>query len=303
MSTQGPDRRQLANAITLLSASVWGLYWIPVRHVSEHFLSGAWGALSLVLVGAALLLPFALRNRARLQAASPSALVSIALGGAAIGLYAVGLLYGQVAIVVLLFYLSPVWSTLIGRLWLGWPTPWMRYLSIAVGLAGLLLVLGADGAWPMPRQLGDWLGLSGGLLWAVASTGIRTRNRLGVGETTFVGALGGTAATILVLALADPARPELPMIEEWVAIAVWVIGAAGLWWGGATAGILWAASQLEPARLGVLLMSEALVGVISAALFAGEHLRIVEICGGTLILLAAILEVWPVRSAERFAAS
>lgn len=292
------DGRRIASILALASAAVWGLYWIPVRHVAEVFLPGAWGALSVVLVGTALLSPFALRHQDRIRAASPSAFLPVALGGAAIGLYAVGLVYGQVAIVVLLFYLSPVWSTLIGRLGFGWPTPWLRYASIVVGLTGLLLVLGADGTWPLPRQLGDWLGLGAGALWALASTGIRTRNRLGVAETTFVGALGGSAATLLVLALTGAVWPGLPTAEDWASIGILLIGTAGLWWGVATAGILWAASQLEPARLGVLLMSEVLVGVLSAALLAGERLNALEILGGTLILTTAVLEVWPAHTPQ-----
>jgi drug/metabolite transporter (DMT)-like permease len=63
------------------------------------------------------------------------------------------------------------------------------------------------------------------------------------------------------------------------------------------AGLMWAAARLEPARVGILLMAEVLVGVVSAALIAGEALGTLEILGGLLVLSAGVLEVWPVRSA------
>ncbi len=59
---------------------------------------------------------------------------------------------------------------------------------------------------------------------------------------------------------------------------------------------MWAAARLEPARVGILLMAEVLVGATSAALIAGEHLGPVELAGGALVLLAGVLEVWPQRS-------
>ena len=79
-----------------------------------------------------------------------------------------------------------------------------------------------------------------------------------------------------------------------IALAVRVT--AGLWWCVGATGVLWAATQLEPARLGVLFMSESLVGVVSAVVLAGEQLRPLETVGGLLILLGALVEVWPGRA-------
>ncbi|MBZ9539304.1 DMT family transporter, partial [Modicisalibacter tunisiensis] len=169
-------RRQtaLASLIVILTGALWGLYWIPVRRL-DGLLPGAWGSLLIVALATLLLTPFAVVHRRRLRAADPLSLAAIALGGAAFVMYSIGLVHGRVANVILLFYLTPVWSTLIARLGLGWPTPWPRYAAIGVGLAGLVLVLGDDGALPWPRGVGDWLGLASGLLWALASTGIRLR--------------------------------------------------------------------------------------------------------------------------------
>jgi drug/metabolite transporter (DMT)-like permease len=266
-----------------------------VRRLGELGLGGAWGTLAIVASAALLLLPFAVKARARLKRAHPVALASIALGGTAFVLYSVGLLYGRVAIVILLFFLTPVWSTLLARYVMGWPTPWLRLLAIAVGMAGLVLVLGADGGLPMPQGLGDWLGLASGFLWAVATTGIRARGEGGPGESAFVFALGATVGA----AVLAPVLAPLPAIDAATLLpaAGWSVAAGALWWGVSMAGLMWAAARLEPARVGILLMAEVLVGVVSAALIAGEALGTLEILGGLLVLSAGVLEVWPVRSA------
>jgi len=43
-------------------------------------------------------------------------------------------------------------------------------------------------------------------------------------------------------------------------------------------------------------MTEVLVGAVSAALFADETLTGVEMVGGTIVLIAGLLEVLPVRT-------
>lgn len=292
-----PRAERIAALFVVVTGSLWGIYWVPVRQLESAALPGAWGSFVVAAVATLLMAPVGWRYRARLAQAGWLEIAAILLGGAAFVMYSVGLVYGRVAIVILLFYLTPVWSTLIGRLWLGWPTPWLRYLAILIGLIGLLLVLGADGGVPLPRSIGDWLGLASGLLWSISSTGIRTRSRLGAGETTFVFIFGSLVAA-LVLALTLSPRPALPSAAELLPTIAWVLAAAVLWWALSLAALLWAATRLEPARLGILLMSEVLVGVFSAALFAGEQAGAAEMVGGALVVAAAVLEVWPVRTPD-----
>ncbi|WP_371807656.1 EamA family transporter, partial [Arhodomonas sp. KWT] len=109
----------LATLFVVGTGCLWGFYWLPVRRLSELGLSGAWGTLAIVAVAALLLLPFAVRTSHQSVPSSRAALVWVALGGFAFVLYSAGLVYGRVAIVVLLFFLTPVWSTLIGRYVMG----------------------------------------------------------------------------------------------------------------------------------------------------------------------------------------
>jgi hypothetical protein len=51
------------------------------------------------------------------------------------------------------------------------------------------------------------------------------------------------------------------------------------------------ATVLPPARIGVLLMSEVVVGAISAALLSGEAFGAREALGTLLIIAAALFEV------------
>jgi len=199
-----------------------------------------------------------------------------------------------VAIIILLFFLTPVWSTLIGRYVMGWPTPPLRLAAIAVGLLGLGVMLGADGAAPVPRGAGEWLALLSGLLWSVATTGMRARPRLGPPEAAFVFAIGATLGALALAPVLEPLPSGLPGAALGPALG-WAALAGGLWWGLSMAGLMWATPRLEPARVGILLMAEVLVGAVSAALIAGEALGPLEIAGGVLVLVAGLLEVWPIR--------
>ncbi|QPZ91957.1 DMT family transporter [Thioclava electrotropha] len=282
----------IASAITLITGALWGLYWLPVRALDGHGLAGAWGTVAITLVACVAMAPVAWAKRDELAAATPAALISVALGGAAFALYSIGFLYGRVALVILLWFLTPVWSVLIGRFVLGWPVSRLRLAAIVIGLSGLGLMLGASGGLPLPSSLGEWMTLVGGVIWSVATTGMRTRSTLSPGPATFVFAAG---AALTALCLAPFLAPLPANGVDWAA-SVGLIGAAGVfWWGAATAGLMWATVRLEPARIGILLMSEVLVGAVSAALIAGEQLAALEIAGGALVLGAGLLEVWPAR--------
>ncbi|KAA9006814.1 DMT family transporter [Histidinibacterium aquaticum] len=284
---------RLATAIVFGTGTLWGFYWLPVRQAEAMGLAGAWGTAAITAAAVVLLAPFALVYLGAIRR-NPGAAAFVALGGAAFALYSVGLVYGRVAIIILLFFLTPVWSTLIGRFVMGWATPRLRVVAIGLGLLGLIVMLAATGSVPVPRSAGEWMALVAGFLWAIASTGIRTRPELPPVPAAFVFALGATIAAGLLAPALEP-LPSPDQIGGAARTVGLVAGAGGIWWALSIAALLWATVRLDPARVGILLMSEVLVGAASAAILAGETLHPLELLGGALVVIAGILEVWPVR--------
>jgi drug/metabolite transporter (DMT)-like permease len=92
--------------------------------------------------------------------------------------------------------------------------------------------------------------------------------------------------------------PDLATLPAPGAGAGWVIFTGALWWALSIVGLLWATTKLEPARVGILMISEVLVSVASAALIAGEVLSPTELMGGTLVLVAGVLEFLPERKRQ-----
>ncbi len=284
----------LASAIVLWTGCLWGFYWLPVRALDEMGVSGPWGTLCITLAATVLLAGPAFVRRAQILKCDRVALASILLGGGAFALYSIGFLYGRVALIILLWFLTPVWSTLIGRYVMGWHTPRLRIFAIVAGIAGLMVMLSAGGSVPLPRGLGEWMSLIAGVLWAISTTGIRAKSDLDPLSASFVFTLGASAAA-LAMALVLAPMPVLAQIEQPFAMTGLALFTGAVWWGASLAGLMWAAVRLDPARVGILLMSEVVIGAVSAAVLAGEHLVMAEIIGGALVLCAGVLEIWPQR--------
>ncbi len=283
-----------ASLIVIAFGVLWGFYWLPLRAIDALGFSGPWGTVAIMVVAASCMTPWGWRGRHRLMASHPVAVASLILGGCSLMFYSLGLLYGRVAIIVILFYLTPIWSTLIGRYLLGWPITRPRVAALLAGIAGLALMLGADGEVPLPRGLGEWLGLASGFCWAVASIGIKVKATAGPGESTFLFAVGALLGGVILSPFLAPV-PDLAALQQPLTVALWIGVTGALWWALSIVGLLWATTKLEPARVGILLMSEVLVSVISAALIAGELVSSTELAGGLLVLVAGGLEFWPDR--------
>lgn len=283
----------LASAVVLGTGIFWGIYWLPVRVIAERGLDGAWGTAGITLAAALFLLPFVWTRRGSLRDANLAGLASVAFGGGAFALYSIGFLYGKVALVVLLWFFSPVWSVLIAKYILRWHVPRLRLVAIAVGLAGLFIMLGGEGGLPVPRSLGEWMAFMGGLIWAAATAGMRLKSQIPPIPAAFVFALGAAATSFLFAPFLEPfpsmAAPDL-LIAALLALLT-----GGVWWGVSIAGLMWAALRLDPARVGILLMPEVILGAVTAAIFAGESLSAHEMVGGGLVILCGLLEVWPTK--------
>ncbi|MEP3438658.1 MAG: hypothetical protein ABJN75_18045 [Hoeflea sp.] len=123
---------------------------------------------------------------------------------------------------------------------------------------------------------------------------MNTKSKLAPVPSAFVFAVGAALTALVLAPFLDSQHVELSS-DDWVKALGVAVVTGGVWWGLSIASLMWATLRLEPARVGILLMTEVVVGAVSAAVLAAEHLAPLELTGGALVLTAGILELWPSR--------
>jgi len=139
----------------IFNAFVWGVSWFPFRHIESHGLHPVWTT-CLIYVAISLAMGFFRRQAWRGFTAFP---MLVALGLAA-GFTNLGFNWavtqGDVVRVVLLFYLMPLWSVLLGWAVLGERPTAGALARVTLALTGVVVVLKAPGVdWPVPSSLPD----------------------------------------------------------------------------------------------------------------------------------------------------
>jgi len=226
-------------------------------------------------------------------------LFSAVVFGFALAAWNLALLWGLVARVTLLFYLSPVWAVLLSYLVLGNRPDRARLLAALLGIGGALLLLGGgflggeSGDADLVLGRGDAMGLLSGLLFAISITGARK----------LPGEIEGRSQTLMAMFVA------LVVSAAFGADALHTIGAPGWSVVGAaflvgalvmvpgTIMMLHGGNNLDPGRVTLLLLLEVPVAIVSAAILADEAIGPRELAAGTMILVAAFLEARPGRAA------
>lgn len=279
---------KVASVALVFGGMMWGLYWIPVRFFVDQGLSGAWPGIvmySAALVGLA---PFLWRDRRDLLLRWQDLMFSGVFTGAAFGLFTISLIYTDVVRAILLFYLTPVWGTIVGLVFLGERLTLIRLLGLACGLGGMVIVLGGEQIIPWPSNAGDWAALLSGMAWAVGTLGLYRASGISVPGQVFAFITGALLLSVASLAFSAGALSE----QSDVIVRVLPIALLSVLYTLPMIFLtIWPATLLTPARVGLLLMSEIVVGLISAAVFSGEPFGLREFIGATLIVSAALLEI------------
>jgi len=275
-------------AVLLFSASLWGLSWWPLKGFAAAGLSGP--VLVLLTYGVVGLvgLPWLLRERAQWRGEAGKLLLLVIVGGWANAAFVNALVLGEVVRVMLLFYLSPVWSVLGGRWFLGEAVSRRRACAVVLALAGAFLVVGGFGVLDAPLSAADMLALSAGLAFAGNNVISRAAQSIPMLSKTVSVFIGCGLVSLLMLALlgAGPGAWPAPTPMLVLALAAYGFG----WMVLATATWQYGVTHVEAGRSGVILIAELLVALVSATLIGGETLAPREWIGGALITAAALLE-------------
>ena len=268
---------------------MWGVFWLPLRWLDEQGVGGGWVSLMFNAISALAPLPWLLK-RSLWQGIRPQLLTGLLLG-TAFSLYTVSLAMTDVLHAILLFYLTPVWSTLAGWMWFKLRMSVSRFLAIVFGLSGMALILGIAEGVPLPRNAGDWTALASGMCWAAGTIRSYARPVPGIALPVFLFSIGGLLASAIILTIGVAlAMPLARAGDLWQAMP-WVILFALTFFVPPNFLVLWAAQRIDPGRVGILLMGEVLVGSVSAAVLAGQPFGLTEFAGTALIVCAGLVEV------------
>ena len=282
---------EILSLIIVVSSCAWGLYWLPLRSIEQSGIAGSW---SIVLVNACpliILVPLIFFNLDKLKKYPKPILFAGIMIGAAFTFYANGLVQTSVIRATLLFYLSPIWSTIIGIIWLNERLTIARVISIIVALIGLILLLyDFRNQETTMLNFGDFSSILSGLFWALGASILKKWSKLPIIPLTAIVYFSTTSLSILLAIIVYKAPiPSLGLIGENFSTAfIWSVIVLL-----PSFCIIFRISQiLFPGRVGILMMSEVAVAVISAKiLLPEEQMVILQWIGASAILLAGVVEI------------
>jgi drug/metabolite transporter (DMT)-like permease len=283
-----PYIQRRATLALFFGASVWGLYWVPLRELDRIGLEGGWAVALFNVCPLLILMPLVIWNRRTALTNLGPALFIGAATGIGLGLYSTSIVLAPVIRMTMEFYLTSVWSTIIGVIWLSEKLDLRRIVTVTMGLFGLFLLLTGGSDLPeMALGQGDVMAVASGMLWALGAAGMKRWPEAHVLTTSaFQFAFAVLTGVLLTLVLLSVPVPET---AQMIAALPLSFAASNLLLLPSILAIFWACRVLFPGRAAILMMSEALVATISASLLLPEETMTgMQWSGGAIVLLACL---------------
>src|SRR5215813_4104290 len=264
----------------------WGCWWIFLRLIEARGISPGWTLATVYGASGLLLLPlFVWRWRQWRLRAWPMMAVGVAYG-LPLAFWSHAVIHGNVVRVTLLFYMTPVWGTLLAVTAFGERLTPLRLLAVVLGLIGAGAVLGLDQGIPIPRSTQEWMALLAGALFALAAAASRRWPAVSGYDSTFVMFLFSALLGILFAGLfggetvpaASAVFSSLPLVV--FLSVVFAIPSQFV--------LCWAAARLDPGRVSTLIMFDVLATTVSARLLTSEPFGWPELVGCLAILAAGV---------------
>ncbi|MDR2877844.1 MAG: DMT family transporter [Chromatiales bacterium] len=269
----------------LLGASFWGTLWYPLRLLEAHGLEGLWA--TIIIYGVATVvgvigLAF-VRGTSRGFRLHDALLLMLASGWCNVA-FIIAVLEGHVLRVMLLFYLSPLWTVLLARLLLGEVLSLRAWLTMALAVTGALIMLwDPQSSVPWPSSVADWLALSAGFAFALNNVTVRRLQHVSIWHKCLV-AWSGVVVVAAAWILLSQSEPP-PLLDAVTLVEAVVLGLVGMVL--MTFAVIYGVTHLPAYRAAVIMLFELVVAAISSQWLTDESVRSAEWFGGALILLAA----------------
>ncbi|MBW8457844.1 MAG: DMT family transporter [Thiobacillus sp.] len=281
-----PLQRTLAIGSLVYASTLWGMMWYPYRLLNE---AGVGGIASSFFTYAVPLLALGWLHGRELHRARSQWMWLAALGLAAGWTnlaYVLAMLQGEVVRVLLLFFLSPLWTVLFARILLheklnraGWAV-----MTLAAGGA-MVMLWQPNGDLPLPTNRAEWLALSAGVMFALSN--VISRHLGGVTEGAKSVSIWAGVAVLTVIGLwLYPG--EFDFIEQ-AGWGVWLlllgVGAAI---GSMTYAVQYGLARVPANQAIVIFLFELVVASIAAYFLSRERMGPQEWVGAIMIVAASL---------------
>lgn len=272
----------------LFGALCWGIIWFPYRILSEAGISGiasSFYTYSITILIGIIIFAREWRGISKL----PLSIVWLGLVAGWTNLsYVLAIIDGEVMRVMLLFYLSPLWTLILAHFWLKEKTQLTGYVAITASLLGAFIMLHDPqiGGLPLPRNTAEWLALSAGIGFSMTNVITRKSTHLTLTAKSFAVWLG----VLFVSLICIPLIPDSFPLPATISATSWLIMLLiALLLMAATLLVQYGVTRIEATRASVLFLFELVVAAVASYYLANETMDINEWIGGGLIVIAAVI--------------
>ena len=278
----------LAKFACIYAGAIWGIFWIPLRGVNEVGVHNLWASVIWFALPTILLLPVTAYRWQSIMRGGMTLQITVILSGLAMLCYTLAFLYTDVIRAIMLYYLTPVWGTLIAAVVLKEMITLQRIIAIILAFMGMWIMFGLGVNFPIPKNFGDWMGLLAGIIWAIAIVRIRKYEKLNGMDLTigffFWGMIAAFIISLIIVPENAPSWPQITSTLPWLIPFIIIFLIPGAFTS------LWGPKYVSPGLAGLLMMIEIPFGTISATIFADEIIGSKEMWGIVLITSAGLIE-------------
>lgn len=269
----------------LFGAVCWGIIWYPYRIMQEAGLSGVASSFYTYLIAVGLF-AMVLHKQWRAALNQPKSIIWLAIIAGWTNLsYVLAIIDGEVMRVMLLFYLSPLWTLVMAHFWLKEPTNKRGLAVIVLSLIGAFIMFWQDDALPLPNNKAEWLALSSGVGFAMTNVITRHSSNLSITAKSMAVWIGVLLMSLIFIVFQDAPFPNpmgmhLSQVLVIMCIAFLLMAATFL--------VQYGITHIPVTKASVLFMFELVVSAIASYFLTNETLSAREWFGGALIVVAAL---------------
>ena len=275
----------------LFGAVSWGVIWYPYRLLAEAGVSGV--VSSFYTYGIAIILGallFAKNWRGVFDLPKSVIWLGIAAGWTNLS-YVLAVIDGEVMRVMLLFYLSPLWTLILAHFWLKETISKTGFISIGISMLGAYIMLadpfsGNSSFLPLPQNKSEWLALTAGIGFSLTNVITRKSIHLSLAAKSMLVWVGVVSMALLIM----PILGDKFLAPSHFALNHWfLMGLTALLLMAATIFVQYGVTQIAAARASVLFLFELIVAAIASYYLANEAMMINEWIGGSFIIAAGLM--------------